>query len=189
MTPSLGPPSDRSAVIVRAPLPAALERLRFASVRSAADGVPAHVTLLHPFVAPERVAPDVRRVLASVAAAQDAFEYRLAGPAYWPGTVYVRLEPDAPFVRLQAALASAFPAFPIYGSDRAFEFVPHVTVAEGAAAEDSWTQADPAWLDVPRPARATSIEVIVRGPRGRWRTVWRIGLGGGRDQPLARMPP
>jgi len=178
MTLPLGPPSDRSAVIVRAPLPAGLERVRRGSVKNAADGVPAHVTMLHPFIAPERLELDVRRVLASVAAAHDAFEYSQAGPARWPGTIYVRVEPDAPFVRLQAALARAFPAFPIYGEDTDFEFVPHVTIAEGVAAEDPWTLADPAWAAVPRRHRASAVEVIARGASAGWRTVWRIGLGG-----------
>ena len=174
----LGPPSDRSAVIVRAPLPAGLERVRRGSVKNAADGVPAHVTMLHPFIAPERLELDVRRVLASVAAAHDAFEYSQAGPARWPGIVYVRVEPDAAFVRLQSALARAFPAFPIYGQDADFEFVPHVTIAEGVAADDPWTVADPAWAAVPRQRRASAVEVIARGASGGWRTVWRIGLGG-----------
>ena len=85
-------------MIVRTPLPAGLERVRRASVRNAANGVPAHITMLHPFIAPERLQFDVRRVLSLVAAAHDAFEYSQAGPARWPGSVYVRVEPDAPFV-------------------------------------------------------------------------------------------
>ena len=175
--PALGPPSARSAVIVRVHLPAGLERLRRDSVGNAVDGVPAHATLLYPFVAPGRLTPDVRGLLAGVAAAHAAFDFSLAGAARWPDAVYVRVEPVEPFVRLQAALAGAFPAFPIYGPDAGFEFVPHVSVAEGAAANDPRTLGDPAWAALPRPSRASAIEVIARGPGGRWRTAWRIGLG------------
>ena len=173
----LGPPSDGSAVIVRIPLPAAIERLRRDSIGNAADGVPAHATLLHPFVAPARLRPDVRRLIGSVAAEHEAFDFSLAGPARWPDVVYVRLEPPEPFVRLQAALARAFPAFPIYGRDGDFEFVPHASVAEGKAVDDPDTMNDRAWAALPRPGRASAIEVIARGPGGRWRTVWRVGLG------------
>ena len=172
-----GQPSDRSAVIVRVPLPAGLERLRRDSIGNAADGVPAHATLLYPFVATERLGPDVRGMIGSVAAEYDPFDFSLAGPARWPDVVYIRLEPTEPFVRLQAALARAFPAFPIYGRDGDFEFVPHASVAEGSAVDDPDTMGDPAWAALPRPGRASAIEVISRGPGGRWRTVWRIGLG------------
>ncbi len=170
-------------MIVRAPLPFGLERLRRVSVRNAADGVPAHITLLHPFVPPERLDADVRRVIASVAAAHGAFVFDLAGKARWPGTVYVRVEPATPFVRLQADLARAFPAFPIYGSEADFEFVPHVTVAERAAADDPRSVGDPAWTGLPRSGRVQAVEVIARGEGGRWRTVWRIGLGRQRRSP------
>jgi 2'-5' RNA ligase len=164
-------------VIVRVPLPAGLERLRRHSIGNAVDGVPAHATLLYPFVAPRRLTPDVRDLIAGVAAEHDAFEFSLTGAARWPGTVYVGLEPAAPFVRLQAALARSFPAFPIYGQDAAFEFVPHVSVAEGAAADDARTIGARAWDALPLPRRATAIEVIARGPDGRWRSVWRIAFG------------
>ncbi len=175
--PRLGPPSDASAVIVRVPLPAGLERMRSRCVANAADGVPAHATLLYPFVAPDRLRPDVRARLASLAAEHEAFDFTLAGPARWPDVVYVRLEPAEPFVRLQAGLARAFPDFPIYGRDADFEFVPHASVAEGKALDDPGSMSGPEWAALPRPGRAVGIEVIARGPGGRWRTVWRIGLG------------
>jgi 2'-5' RNA ligase len=167
-----------SAVIVRARLPAGLERLRRGSVDDAADGVPAHLTLLYPFIEPGDLDPGVRRALAEVAARHAPLAYRLAGRAFWPDTVYVRVAPVAPFVRLQAELAGAFPTFPIYGRDAGFEFVPHVTIAEGPAVDDSATVADTAWDALPVPDRASAIEVIGQVGTGRWRTVWRIRLGG-----------
>jgi 2'-5' RNA ligase len=180
----LGAPSDRSAVIVRARLPGGLERLRRRSIGDAAEGVPAHLTMLYPFVAPERLAPSVRALIADVAARHAPFAYRLAGPAVWPDTVYVHVAPEAPFVALQAALADAFPAFPIYGTDAGFEFVPHVSIAEVPASASATTLGDPGWSALPRPAAATSLEVIARRG-GRWRAVWRIPLGG-RTAPARR---
>ena len=175
---SLGLPSERSAVIVRASLPAALERLRRASVGDAADGVPAHLTMLYPFVAPARLDAEVRVRLAGVAGRHLPFDYRLSGPATWPDTVYVRVDPEEPFVRLQADLAAAFPAFPIYGRDAAsFAFVPHVTVAEGAAVADPATLTHDGWRSLPIRATASRLEVIARPSSGPWQTVWRIRLG------------
>jgi 2'-5' RNA ligase len=149
-------------------------------VDDAADGVPAHLTLLYPFVAPARLGRWARDRIAAVCAAREPFDYALAGPARWPDTVYVAVEPVAPFVELQAVIARTFPEFPIYGRDASFDFVPHVTVAEGRVVDDEATLTDPAWLALPRPARATAVELIARAGDGRWRTAWRIRLGGRR---------
>jgi 2'-5' RNA ligase len=166
-----------SAVIIRTRLPAGLERLRRRSVTDAADGVPAHLTLLYPFVEPGGLDPDVRRAIASVAGRHAPFDFRLAGPGRWPDTIYVAVTPSAPFVALQADLAAVFPAYPIYGKPSDFAFVPHVTVAEGSTVDDPATIADRAWVALPRPARADALEVIADDGGGS-RLVWRVRLTG-----------
>jgi 2'-5' RNA ligase len=144
--------------------------------------------MLYPFVDPAELSPATRRELAGVARRHRPFDYSLRGMAAWPDTIYVAVEPTSPFVRLQADLQAAFPAYPIYGRDATFRFVPHVTVVEGACVSDPALGADPAWRALPRARRATSIEVIATGPDGRWRTIWRIPLGG-RAEAVGRMPP
>jgi len=166
-----------SAVIIRTRLPAALERLRRRSVVDAQDGVPAHLTLLYPFVEPGGLDGEVRRAIASVARRHAPIDFQLAGPARWPDTIYVAVTPAYPFVTLQAYLAATFPEYPIYGKPADFAFVPHVTVAEGSTVDDPATLADPAWADLPRPARATALEVIADDGGGS-RLVWRVRLTG-----------
>lgn len=167
-----------SAVIVRARLPAGLERLRRRGVGSGegARGVPAHVTLLHPFVGD--LDPSIRRAVATVAARHAPFDYTMTGPARWPDTIYVAVEPIEPFVRLQADLAAAFPDYPIYGKGWDFEFTPHITVAEGLAVEHEDIMRSEAWGALPMPARAAWLEVIA-GNGAKWDLVWRMPLGGG----------
>jgi 2'-5' RNA ligase len=155
--------------------------MRRRSVGDASSGLPAHLTMLYPFVDPGRLRADVRRRLAAMAAMTPSFEYQLAGPASWPNATYVAVDPTAPFVALQGRLAEAFPAFPIYGTDPGFEFVPHVTIAEGPPAGDPAILDDPAWRSLPRTGRVASIEVIARLPGAPWRTIWRL--------PLDRMRP
>jgi len=174
----LGDPSDRSAVIIRARLPARLERLRRAGVPEAARGLPAHLTMLYPFVDPTRLGPEVRGVLAGVAGRTAPLGYHLVGAGQWPGVVHLTVDPTGPFVRLQADLQTAFPAFRIYAEPVGFDFIPHVTVAEGGDVDAAAVLADPAWSTLPLAGEATAIEVIVRSPEDRWRTVWRIALGG-----------
>jgi 2'-5' RNA ligase len=167
-----------SAIIVRTHLPTGLERLRRRSVADAGNGVPTHLTLLYPFLEPGDLDAEVRRSIASVAARHGAFDYRLDRPERWPGTMYAAVEPVAPFVALQAALAAAFPAYPIYGAAAGFAFVPHVTVAEGSKADDPATLADPGWAALPYPARAEALDVIADDGTGS-RLVWRLRFGSG----------
>ena len=164
-----------SAVIVRARLPAGLERLRRRSVADAAEGVPAHLTLLYPFVQTSSLDVVVRRTIAAVAARHAPFDYRLDRAARWPDTIYVAVAPVEPFIALQTDLARAFPDYPIYGEPPGFAFVPHVTIAEGSSVEDPATVRDPGWTDLPRAAHASAIEVIASDGGG-WRRVWRVRL-------------
>lgn len=175
-----------SAVIVRAHLPPGLEGLRRRLVGNAAVGVPAHATLLHPFVEPEDLAPAVRRRLREVAAAHRPFDYRQDRMAEWPDAIYVAVEPVAPFVRLHRDLQAAFPDWPIYGAGAEFEFEPHITVADRQGKLEPGVREDAAWGALPRPARTEAIDVIATRPDGRWRLVWRIPLGG---RPADRIRP
>ena len=164
-------------MIVRAVLPLAIKLLRRHRVGNAADGVPAHLTMLFPFVAPERLDSDVRRSLAAVAARIDPFDYRLIGAQTWPETVYLAVDPVAPFLGLHRKLQAAFPGFPIYGPDPGFDFAPHVTIAEGTGFDARAILRDRSLRHLPLRRRAASIEVIARPEVGRWRTIWRLPLG------------
>jgi 2'-5' RNA ligase len=119
-----------TAVVVRARLPVRLERLRLRWVVDAVDGLPAHLTMLYPFVDAARLTAGVRSSIAVVAGRHEPFDYHVIGPARWSGTVYAAVEPVEPFVRLQRDLGLAFPDHPIYGEGPGFAYVPHITIAE-----------------------------------------------------------
>jgi 2'-5' RNA ligase len=174
-----------SAVIVRAALPSGLERLRRRRVENATIGVPAHMTLLHPFIEPAGLDGSVRRTLAAVAAGHRPFDYQQTRMAEWPDAIYVAVEPTEPFERLQRELQAAFPDWPIYGAGVDFEFEPHITVADRQGKRHTGIHRDRAWRALPRPSRASAVEVIATGENGRWRLVWRLPLGG-RHAPIRR---
>ena len=175
-----------SAIIVRARLPAPLERARRSSVSEAARGLPAHLTLLYPFVEPSRLDAAVRRTVAAVAERRAPIDYLLTGIARWPGVLYVAVDPVEPFVAIQSELAAAFPTYPIYDKTEPFDFVPHITIAEAPAVDLAEglvaASADITRTRFPRPARAGALEVITDDGDG-WRVLWRIPLRGrrGRD--------
>jgi len=177
------PVEGESAIIVPVNVPVALARLRDRMDPSAADGVPAHVTLLYPFMPPEALNDDIRRVIERIVAREPSFSVAFRSVARWPSVVYLPPEPPEPFRRLTAALAAEFPDYPPYEGVHA-EVVPHLTVATEvpedylAAAE----HAAPALL----PMRDTVREAWLIGhtPDQPWHTLWRLPFGPG--SPLQR---
>ena len=170
--------SGETALIVPVRLPLPLERVRQRGVRDAPNGLPAHATLLFPFAPPEDLDDELRRQVARIVAAHEVFPYELVGPGRWPDTVYAVLEPELPFRALQGDLGAAFPAFPIYGGS--FDFVPHVTIAEGPASNTPAVAPSAAWASLPAERTARFVDLIVQEGT-RWTVRWRFPCGAALD--------
>lgn len=97
---------------------------------SAAWGVPAHVTVLFPFVPPADLDDDDLAALALAIASVPAFDAAFARTS-WFGDAVLWLAPDPaePFVALTRAVVAAFPGHRPYGGE--FDgSAPHLTVGE-----------------------------------------------------------
>jgi hypothetical protein len=96
---------------------------------SAARGVPAHVTLLYPFVddPDEGVLEELRFFFSHI----DALDLDLTSVQQWPEVVYLAMD-QAPEVNdLIAALCRRWPSCPPYGGLFAVEeVIPHLTVID-----------------------------------------------------------
>jgi 2'-5' RNA ligase len=160
-----------SALVVPVDLPRRFERIRRAFVPSAAVGVPAHVTLLFPFMPPEDLREADRRRIASILGGHGPIEFRLGRIRDWETVRYLDVEPGAPFIRLVETLVAAYPAWSPYGG--AFPYVPHVTVAERNGVAEP-VIADPR---APLPRVADRAVLLVEDTEGRWHTRWRFHLG------------
>lgn len=99
---------------------------------SALLGVPAHITVLAPFMAPESVTESVLAQISLAFRGVAAFEFLLDRVGRFPKTTYLVPEPPGPFIELTNRLVRAFPAYPPYGGEFA-TIVPHLTVAHGNA--------------------------------------------------------
>ena len=170
-------PSVASALVIRVDLPSGLEALRQRCVPDAATGLPAHATMLYPFARPESIDDAVLDLVGMVVARQSPWTMRLVERRRWPGIVYAAIEPEAPAIALQAALAAAFRSLPMYGGTVEV-FVPHVTVAEGSGADDPAIETDPGWDDLPISCAIGEVELIVRSAAGRWSVEHRFPLRG-----------
>ena len=166
---------SESAIVVRIRVPAAIDRLRRAHDRSARLGVPAHVTILYPFVDGSELTPAVREQVAAIAGGFRAFEVTFASAARWPGVVYLEPQPSSRFSALIDVCAAAFPEHPPYAGT-IDEVIPHLTVAETDSGPLDEILAA-ARLAVPFEATADALEVLAEGADGRWRRRWRLPFG------------
>ncbi len=147
--------------------------------RSGRWGVPAHVTVLFPFVPPTEQTPEVYAALDAALAVIAPFPARFERTAWFgEDVVYLVPEPDAAFRRLLGAVQAAFPAHPAYGG--AFDdVVPHVTVADlGTLARRQQAQQQ-AQAGLPITSRVAAVHVIAgRREVDSWRIVHVAPLGG-----------
>jgi 2'-5' RNA ligase len=97
---------------------------------AASLGVPAHITVLYPFVAPAAVDDDVLDRLAAVFGASSPFDCTFARCG-WFGEDVLWLAPDPghEFRRLTDAVVERFPDYKPYGGEHD-ELIPHLTVGE-----------------------------------------------------------
>lgn len=97
---------------------------------SAADGMPAHVTLVHPFRAHDAIDAEAEASLAHLFAQAAPFDLHFHEPRRFPATSVLWLAPQnpAPVVALVRALGLAFPEHLPYAGAHP-DTVPHLTVA------------------------------------------------------------
>lgn len=97
---------------------------------SAHDGVPAHVTVLFPFLDESRLDADVIAALTGIMAGHRAFDLSFRRCGQLPEVLYLVPEPAAPLRELTEAVAARWPEAPPYGG-RFTEIIPHLTIAQG----------------------------------------------------------
>lgn len=108
--------------------------LRLRYDESARLGVPAHITLLFPFMAPSALSGEVMAKLARLFSALPSFFFELGCLGRFVATSYLAPTPAEPFIQLTQAIWQAFPEFPPFKGE--FEsIVPHLTIAHGSALE------------------------------------------------------
>ena len=131
-----GEPSRTALVVVADAVDETLApwRRRF-HAWSAERGIPAHLTILFPFVPASRVDGELLASLRTLYAPVAPFAYELARVESFPGVAWLAPEPAAPFLDLIAAARAAFPDDPPYG-DPTLEPVPHCTVGGDMGDED-----------------------------------------------------
>jgi 2'-5' RNA ligase len=135
-------------------------------------GVPAHVTVLYPFVPPERVDDAVISALQGAVRSVAAFDVTFARLGWFDRSVlWLAPEPAEPFLALTAAVRRAFPGHEPYGGEIA-DVVPHLTI--GLDQADSVLESASRAIQPSLPVTARiSAAVLMQGSLepGSWRVV------------------
>ena len=169
---------DETAVVVTVPAAdAVVSRFRREHTPSGAEGMPAHVTVLFPFVDPARLEAGMLDALGRELAAFPPFELTLAalrrfdGP---PAVLYLAPAPSEPFVAMTRALGARFGILP-YGGEHA-DVIPHLTVATRAEPAVFDAIGDEVARELPVRGRVDAAEVWGHDAEG-WRLLERVALG------------
>jgi 2'-5' RNA ligase len=138
---------------------------------AAANGVPAHVTVVFPFLPPERLDDATVDDVAGIVATVHAFDLTLARVGWFADRVaWLAPEPAEPFRTLTLALWRRFPEAPPYGGLYP-DVVPHLTIGHDAPLERLTAAADDVAASLPITARIEAVTLIARGgPTEQWRT-------------------
>jgi hypothetical protein len=137
------------------------------------QGMPAHVTVLVPFVPPELISDKVLMELSGLFEQFSAFDFVLSEVKWFDDrVVYVSPEPSEPFRKMTLAVVASFPDNPPY--EGAFDhIIPHLTVAESGRWRKRRWRMRRAAASVERllPVHARAVEIwlmVLRDHDGRW---------------------
>lgn len=123
--------AGRTGLIVRIPdAERAVRAWREQFDPSARAGVPAHVTVLFPFLDESRIDARVCSALTDMFGSHHAFDLWFGSCGRFPGVLYLAPEPDTQLRRLTEVIADRWPETPPYGGQFT-EILPHLTVADG----------------------------------------------------------
>jgi hypothetical protein len=163
------------------PVPAAeraVGRHRARLDEAARDGVPAHITVLYPFLPPAGIGEPLLVTLRSLFAGFEAFQFTLDRVGWFDeNVVWLGPRDPAPFSALSGLAFTAFPSCPPYGGQHA-EVIPHLTIGHLGGQQALHAAAES--VSPCLPVEATAAEVILMtGPRpgtpgtppGLWRTI------------------
>jgi len=132
-------------------------------------GVPAHITVLVPFMDPQYITPAVLGQAQRALNGIPAFSFSLGRVARFPATAYLAPEPPEPFIAMTKALVDVFSDFQPYGGEHQ-GVVPHLTVAHGDP-----SQADAAAAELQKRLDASggikadcASVVLIENSTGRW---------------------
>jgi 2'-5' RNA ligase len=152
---------------------------------SARDGVPAHITVLYPFLPPAEIGPAVLAELSRLFVVVPRFSFTLDRVRWFDqSVVWLGPSDESRFRALTDLAGGAYPSCPPYGGAHE-DVVPHLTIGDRADPAELRAAAEAITPLLPIVTEATQV-TLMAGPDpgrqpGRWRTVASFALGSAID--------
>ncbi|MGN6089435.1 MAG: 2'-5' RNA ligase family protein [Actinomycetales bacterium] len=173
-------PTDSAVLTLMPAVDPVVREYRRRYDRAATWGVPAHVTILYPFVPPDQIDSLVLGRLAHAAREVAAFDVTFASMSWFGEDVlWLAPAPAAPFQQLTAAVCAQFPGYLPYDGAHD-EVVPHLTVGESRFGSVAALRAAASELDAHLPVsqRVTELAVLTGADAPEsWQVTARLPLG------------
>lgn len=146
--------------------------------RSAWAGVPAHITVLYPFVPPAQIDDAVLKTLADAVVTVPRFRAELKTTQWFGDQVlWLAPEPDAPFRALTTAVMQAFPGYLPYEGQYG-DSVPHLTVGDHDSRDELAAVEREIQPQLPIIKEVTSVQVMCgTNSSGSWHAMADLPLG------------
>jgi 2'-5' RNA ligase len=164
----------RTALIVAVPEAEPLVRVWRMRYDSARLGVPAHVTLLFPFVSAEQVDAALLSELEDLFTDRPPVSFSLPRVVCLPEVAWLAPEPDEPFRELRRLIFKRYPDYPPYEGIHE-EVYPHLTVAVGDKAVQKQVEAA-LTPHLPNYVEAREVTLLVEDELGQWQAGHQFGL-------------
>lgn len=139
--------------------------------------LPAHITLLFPFVKYDKL-DAACAALRALCAQITPFEVSLNGYGTFPETTYMQIADAAALKALFAQITAAFPTFLPYGGAHGGDLVPHLTVAKFADQRQQNAAALPSYKPITFRVERLHLTYGVHGVQLPWITYEVLRLGG-----------
>jgi 2'-5' RNA ligase len=161
-------PGPQSALIVEVPEAEPVVRQHRERLDASAPlGIPAHITVLFPFMPPAKIDEPVLAQLERLFAAVSRFRFRLDHTA-WFGDTVLWLAPRDPrlFRALTQCVYETFPAFPPFEGQFG-DVVPHLTVGHGRPLNELRTAEKSVRAHLPIEGHAPAVTLMIQQSAGR----------------------
>ncbi len=178
MTRSAAAPGRRTGLVVLVPeAEPVVGHWRASLDPSARYGMPAHVTVLYPWLRARELEPLFLDALAGVAASRPAFEVAFDRVEQFAETLWLAPTPVEPFLELTEAVRRRWPAYPPFGG-RFEAVVVHLTIGDGIDPDEHRHVVADVEPLLPVRARVSELTLMAQDRARRWSVHSAYPLGG-----------
>ncbi len=140
--------------------------------KTASNGVPAHITVLYPFIGESQLSESVLRELRDLASMTRQYSFQLTHWCRFETALWLCPDPAEPFRKLTLEIWRRFPSCPPYGGKHS-EVQPHLTAAQFDAEDrldSQWDKIEAQTVSsLPIDCVARGISIYVSNDAGKWK--------------------